>query len=279
MLINICKFPLFLLAILFSFQIYGKEIDEYNIVLISDTTAIGASIHKNSILDGRYVVVDTKSINFFDGDQKRISGVFTYAVDCAAPKKIALIVSQYNLETSINKEPRWGTFFEKEEYKSGFNLKNLDYLKAEEINENRMKMVEDAGEKRLQRSMPEDTNLAVEYACRVAINLESAKSVSDDLIKNGGLSDLKNLICDTVFRNGNKISINVAFSEKSGFIKVNDKWKVTPFMNSEYIGYSALDKSKMRINRINGELTLSNQNSIQIASGTCNLASQIIKKF
>jgi hypothetical protein len=278
MSINVYKFPLFLAAILISLQINSKEIDDYNIVLISDTTAIGASINNNSILDGRYVLVNTKIINLFDGDRKRISSAFTYAVDCAAPKKIALIVSQFNLETSINKEPRWGISFEKEEYESGFNLKNLGYLKVEEINENRMKMVEDAGEKRLKKLMPEDTNLAVEYACRVAINLESAKSVSDDLIKNGGVNDLKNLICDTTFRNGDKISINVSFSEKSGFLKVNDKWKITPFINSEYMGYSALDKSKMIINRINGQLTLSSKNNTQIASGMCNLASEK-KKF
>jgi hypothetical protein len=252
---------------------------DFNLVLLSDTTVVAARIQTAELFEGRYIAAEERTQNLLKGGESRVTSIFTYAIDCKAPRKIALVGSQFNLEFKPNAEPRWGINFAKEEYKKGFYLNAMDYQSLKDFNEGRAKVVQDQLGKRLPVFWPESPNLVVEYACAVAGNATSAKSISAELIKTGGITTLKELACEITFKKGEEISASVSFDDESGFVKVNEKWKLNPFINAQSIGFTSDDGAVTRINRSNGKFSITPKEGEPYATGMCDVARNALKKF
>ena len=253
----------------------------FDIVLMSETMAVGVALHGSSgVHEGRYIVADERTIHRMPNNEFRLASDLTYAVDCKEPRRIALIVSRFNLETAPNAEPRWVFGYEKEEYENGFALPSLEYHLLKTFNENQIKKLKDyTGEKMPARSWPESSDLVVEYACAVAVNSEPSKMASSRLLNNGGISTLKELTCDLKFSNGGEVSSKIMFEEQLGYVKLGEKWQLKPFINEESIGFTSSSGAVTRINRTNGKFSITSKEGQVYATGLCDLAQKKPKKF
>jgi hypothetical protein len=267
-----------LLAIFFCGFAKGQSKTDFNMVFQSDTTVVAARALDKELFEGRYIAAEEKSLNRFNGGETRVSTVFTYAIDCKLPRKIALISSAFNLEVNAKAEPRWGVRTE-EGFEKGFNFKEIKYLTLNEFNNGRAKIVEHAVGKKFPVVWPKSPNLVAEYACRVAGTTASAKSVSTELMSTGGITTLKELACEITFHGGKEMFATVRFDEELGFLQVNEKWKLKPFITPQSIGFTDDDGTVTRINRGNGKFSITPKEGEPYATGMCDVAPNAPKKF
>lgn len=266
----------FLSTLIYGFAM-GQGNQDFNTVLLSATTYVGVKVHSTTLFEGRYISADVMTFNLLEGNEERVSSLYTYAIDCKSPRKIALVVSHFNLETKPQAEPRWGVRFEKDEYEKGFNLNAMEYRLLNDFNESQEKMVEDTLKRRLPVFWPREPSLAVEYACAVAENKKSAKSIAADLVKNGGSAKVKELFCGLKFGDHPERPFTIRFEEDLGFVQLNDRWMSKPLVNDQEIGFS-LGDAAYRINRKNGKVSASVGSDV-IGTGSCELAQNTPKKF
>ena len=267
-----------LFAILVCGFAQGQSNTDFNLVLLSDTTVVAARALDKELFEGRYIAAEEKSLNRLKGGETRVSAVFTYAIDCKLPRKIALIASAFNLEVNAKAEPRWGVGTE-EGFEKGFNFKEIKYLTLNEFNDGRAKIVEDAAGKKFPVVWPQSPNLVAEYACRVAGTTASAKSISTELMSTGGIPTLKELACEITFHGGKEMSATVRFDEELGFLQLNEKWKLKPFITTQSIGFTDDDGAVTRINRSNGKFSITPKEGEPYATGMCDIARNAPKKF
>ena len=252
---------------------------DFHIVFNSDTMFIGAKVHDTKLSGGRYIAAEERKFHYFKGEEPRVSSILQYAIDCKSPRKIALVLSSFNLETKPNFEPRWGYRYEKDEYERGFDFDAIDYLSLPDFNESRAKIIQETTGLRRSVIWPHSPNLVVEYACAVAGTTTSAKAIAAELVKTGGIPTLKELACDITFRSGTNRAATVSFDDDLSFVKLDNRWKLNPLVNAQTIGYVDEDGVAMRINRKNGRLSLSSKEGVSLASGVCDIARNMPNKF
>ena len=266
-----------LLSVLLCGFAKGQGTQDFNTVLLSYTSYVDARVHSTTLFEGRYISADVMTFDVLEGNEDRVSSFLTYAIDCKSPRRIARVVSKFNLNTKPQDKPRWGVRFEKDEYEKGFYLNAMEYRLLNDFNENHEKMVEDTLGQRLPVFWPRDYSLAVEYACAVGENKKSAKSIAADLVKNGGSAIVKELFCGLKFGDHPEMSFTIRFDEDLGFVQVNDRWMSKPFVNDQEMGFS-LNDSAYRISRRNGKASVIVRNNV-IGAGACELAQNTPKKF
>jgi hypothetical protein len=256
--------------------VFSQVNPDYQFILIADTGFVLARTNNKELTDGRYVIADVKTVLTINPKVSRATSVIFYSFDCQEPKKVALIESWFNLETSPNAEPRWGQRRE-DGVSDMFHPRDLKYVSLGEFNETRFNGIKKISGKQTPSSWPEETNVAGEYACRTAKNPETAKKVAADIEKTGGVADLKELICALSFVGRKESNGIIKFSEDQNFVQVNGKWKLGAFVNDQHIGFS--DKTtETRISRATGKLIMTDKESSSVfASGTCEVAG--VKKF
>ena len=119
--------------------------------------------------------------------------------------------------------------------------------------------------------------MAVEYACAVAENKKSAKTIAADLVKTGGSAKVKELFCEMKFDNKPESSGIVRFNEDLGVVQLNDSWMLKPFVNDQQLGFS-INETAYRISRKNGKVDATVRGDV-VGVGTRELAQNTPKKF
>ena len=100
----------------------GQSNQDFNTVLLSETTYAGAKLHSTTLFEGRYISADVMTFNLLEGDEKRVSSLPIYAIDCKSPRRIALVVSHFNLNGKTQDKPRWATVSKKTSTKKALTL-------------------------------------------------------------------------------------------------------------------------------------------------------------
>ena len=270
-------FGVAVLSVLICGFVDGQNNQDFNTVLLFHTFYVGARVHSTTLFEGRYISADVMTFDVLEGNEERVSSLPTYAIHCKSPRRIARVVSKFNLNTKPQDKPRWGVRFEKDEYEKGFYLNAVEYRLLNEFNESHEKMVEDTLGKRLPVFWPRDYSLVVEYACAVAENKKSAKTIAVDLVKTGGSAKVKELFCELKFGNKAESSGTVRFDEDLGFVQLNDRWMSKPFVNGQQLGFS-INETAYRIAEKNGKVDATVRGDV-VGVGARELAQNTPKKF
>jgi hypothetical protein len=190
-----------------------------------------------------------------------------------------MLQTLFNLETIPKAKPRWAGRRE-DNIPEKFHPRELTYISLAEHNENMAKTVESVIGKRLPTEWPKEPNVVSNFACRSAEKPGSSKKIASEVIRTGGIPDIKELSCSLNFGNKKELDVTVRFSEISGFVQGNhDRWMTGAFVNDKTIGFNTTN-SETRISRTTGKISVTDKNdSLVLATGNCEVAGSSPAKF
>lgn len=256
----------------------GQTYPEFRIIFNADTHYRAARL-TSKLSQDRYILAEQKMGIKAKAGNHRIFYWHVYAIDCNLPVKITLVQSMYNLELDGGKPPNWGVY-RPVAIPEEFNLGELKYLPLAQFEQAQLQLLDEPLRSQSKPTTPEDSYPLAEFACAAGRAPSSEKEVANQVLRSGGLGDVKTLLCDIESPGKKRDELTIGFSDSRGFLHVNGLWKISPSVMDDAISYGD-ETYTVHVNRRTGKLRMLavKYGNEEIASGQCEVDKGLPKKF
>jgi hypothetical protein len=244
----------------------GRE-PQYEIVQVTDRSRAWVAT-VSELIRGRYVLAEEKVVTQVAPGRYRAESRTSYAFDCAAPIRVAVLGQWFNLEAAPDEPARW----------AGGRVDDAgDQLDPAQLEYETLRAFEAAERERIEHGKavdvpivaPATSTLAGEFACSSALHPErSAKRIAAQLAAGASVDDIAQLACTIPQLKGDAARSAFAFSETRNWVQVNRVWKTGATVDRQSISWSDAQFAG-RVDRRSGAFTLTHQASGASHTGHC----------
>lgn len=259
-----------------SFNSWPQSEANYEILRSSETSTLLGRL-RGEPLEGRWAFIELQSIvHFRENDKMWLQSHSTASIDCRN-KGFERIIRFFNLETDGDKPPKWAQGPESKKYEKGFPQKTFKHREVsqfvaaefEEMSRN-VSENERRGLSRPGSNWRSDEEVAVDFACAVIKGGMSSKEAAILMNETLGLTGVKTLSC--VVSGGSsgrtkEFELTVRFHEPTGYVKVQDEWKLVKTVNPDRI-HAKHKSSDLSISRLTGRAKITWEDGLEM-NGSC----------